>query len=111
MLWYFMTEVVKVEDNICTRNRSSHVGGIVMAEFFKIEEVKEKVILVGVSFQEGDDTQDSLDELGELAQTAGAELCCISIRFKSFGILTFCRQRICNRKCLHDRKSLREQFL
>lgn len=69
-----MTEVVKVEDNICTRNRSSHVGGIVMAEFFKIEEVKEKVILVGVSFQEGDDTQDSLDELGELAQTAGAEV-------------------------------------
>ena len=45
-----------------------------MAEFFKIEEVKEKVILVGVSFQEGDDTQDSLDELGELAQTAGAEV-------------------------------------
>ena len=33
---------------------------------------KERVILVGVSEQEGDDTKDSLEELKELAATAGA---------------------------------------
>ena len=32
----------------------------------------ERVILVGVSFQENDDTVQSLDELAELAATAGA---------------------------------------
>ncbi len=45
-----------------------------MTEAFHIEELEEKVILVGVSFQEGDDTEDSLAELGELVQTAGAEV-------------------------------------
>ena len=45
-----------------------------MTEAFKIEECKEKVILVGVSFQEGDDAEDSLAELGELAETAGAQV-------------------------------------
>ena len=35
-------------------------------------EVTERVILVGVSLQENDDTEDSLAELGELAETAGA---------------------------------------
>lgn len=43
-----------------------------MKEPFKIEEVEEKVILVGVSANEGDDTQDSLLELAELVKTAGA---------------------------------------
>ena len=41
-----------------------------MIEF---EEIKEKVILVGVSLNDGDDTQDSLTELEELASTAGAQ--------------------------------------
>lgn len=45
-----------------------------MTEAFHIEELEEKVILVGVSFREGDDTWDSLIELGELVQTAGAEV-------------------------------------
>lgn len=45
-----------------------------MTEAFHVEELEEKVILVGVSFQEGDDTCDSLTELGELVQTAGAEV-------------------------------------
>ncbi|MEY8390901.1 GTPase HflX [Lachnospiraceae bacterium 45-W7] len=45
-----------------------------MAEVFIIEEAEEKVILVGVSFQEGDDAGDSLAELGELVQTAGAKV-------------------------------------
>ena len=43
-----------------------------MAETIKMEEPIEKVILVGVSEQDGDDTEDSLAELAELAKTAGA---------------------------------------
>lgn len=39
---------------------------------FKIEEIEERVILVAVSVGEGDDTDQSLDELEELAKTAGA---------------------------------------
>lgn len=45
-----------------------------MAETFKIEELEERVILVGVSFQEGDDTEASLLELADLVDTAGAEV-------------------------------------
>ena len=51
-----------------------------MAEPFRIEEIEEKVILVGVSVQEGDDTEDSLTELGELVQTAGAEVVGVTIQ-------------------------------
>lgn len=51
-----------------------------MAEPYRIEEVEEKVILVGVSVQEGDDTEDSLTELGELVQTAGAEVVGITVQ-------------------------------
>ena len=43
-----------------------------MAEFIEIKEVEEKVILVGVSEQDGDDAVDSLSELAELVKTAGA---------------------------------------
>ena len=43
-----------------------------MTGFDIIEEVEERVILVGVSTGEGDDTEQSLDELEELAKTAGA---------------------------------------
>ena len=42
-----------------------------MAETFKIEELEEKVVLVGVSAQDGDDAEDSLLELAELVKTAG----------------------------------------
>lgn len=45
-----------------------------MAESFMVEKIEEKVILVGVSFREGDDTEDSMTELAELAETAGAEV-------------------------------------
>lgn len=45
-----------------------------MTESFKIEEMEEKVILVGVSFREGDDTEDSMIELAELVETAGAQV-------------------------------------
>ena len=44
-----------------------------MAESLK-KQAQEKVILVGVSFREGDDTQDSMIELAELVETAGAEV-------------------------------------
>lgn len=45
-----------------------------MAETIEIKEVEERVILVGVSEQEGDDAQDSLTELAELVKTAGAQV-------------------------------------
>lgn len=43
-----------------------------MAEMIELKQVKEKVILVGVSTDDHDDTEKSLDELEELASTAGA---------------------------------------
>lgn len=45
-----------------------------MNEGYPIETLAEKVILVGVSEQEGDDAEDSLSELAELVHTAGAEV-------------------------------------
>lgn len=41
-------------------------------ELYEFGEMKETVILVGVQSMDGDDTEQSLDELGELARTAGA---------------------------------------
>ena len=38
---------------------------------FDTKQENERVILVGVQTADGDDTQDSLDELEQLAQTAG----------------------------------------
>ena len=43
-----------------------------MAKPQEIEEIEGKVILVGVSEQEGDDAEDSVTELAELVKTAGA---------------------------------------
>ena len=43
-----------------------------MAEMIELKDVEEKVILVGVSTDDHDDTQKSLDELEELVATAGA---------------------------------------
>ncbi len=44
-----------------------------MGELYEIKEKEERLILVGVAVSDGDDTADSLDELEELAKTAGAE--------------------------------------
>ena len=44
-----------------------------MAEMYEMKENEERLILVAVATQEGDDTEESLDELEELAKTAGAE--------------------------------------
>ncbi|MGN0169572.1 MAG: GTPase HflX [Lachnospiraceae bacterium] len=43
-----------------------------MAELIENKEVEEKVVLVGVCLSEGDDTEDSMTELEELCETAGA---------------------------------------
>ena len=43
-----------------------------MAEMIELSKIQERVILVGVSTDDHDDTQKSLDELEELAATAGA---------------------------------------
>lgn len=43
-----------------------------MGELYEIKEKEERLILVGVAVSDGDDTQESIDELEELAKTAGA---------------------------------------
>ncbi|SHK63084.1 GTP-binding protein HflX [Anaerocolumna jejuensis DSM 15929] len=43
-----------------------------MSELYEIKEQEERLILVGVETGPGDDTEDSLEELKELAKTAGA---------------------------------------
>lgn len=43
-----------------------------MAQTYENEQMEEKVILIGVSEQDGDDAEDSLAELAELVKTAGA---------------------------------------
>lgn len=45
-----------------------------MGEPIVLEDFKERVILVGVSEQNGDDAEDSLAELAELVKTAGASV-------------------------------------
>lgn len=43
-------------------------------EFYEFNEVEERVILVGVQAMTGDDTEESVNELGDLADTAGAKV-------------------------------------
>ena len=45
-----------------------------MAEIYENQETEEKVILIGVSTQEDDEVEASLEELAELASTAGARV-------------------------------------
>ena len=51
----------------------------------RMEEAKERFLLVGVSEQDGDDAKDSIEELKALAETAGAQ---------SVGILIQNRERM-----------------
>lgn len=44
-----------------------------MEQLYDIKEETEKVLLVGVALNDSDSVETSLDELGELAETAGAE--------------------------------------
>ena len=44
-----------------------------MAELYDMQEVQERLILVGVATSEQDDTKESLEELKELVKTAGAQ--------------------------------------
>lgn len=55
-----------------------------MAEVFEIEEIEEKVILVAVSEQDGDDAEDSVAELAELVKTAGATVVGTLIQKREF---------------------------
>lgn len=43
-------------------------------EVFDLSDKTERVLLVGVQENDGDDTEESLQELAELAKTAGAEV-------------------------------------
>jgi GTP-binding protein HflX len=43
-----------------------------MPEMIELDDIQEKVILIGVSLQDGDDTKESLEELEDLVKTAGA---------------------------------------
>ena len=43
-----------------------------MTKIYETEELQEKVILVAVDLEDGTDVEHSLDELSELAETAGA---------------------------------------
>lgn len=45
-----------------------------MTDLYENQDAKEKVILIGVSTREDEDVEASLDELEELADTAGAEV-------------------------------------
>ena len=45
-----------------------------MSETFEIKDIEEKVVLVGISEQDGDDANDSLLELADLVKTAGAKV-------------------------------------
>ena len=40
----------------------------------ELNEIQEKVLLLGVQEADGDDTEESVRELGELAATAGAQV-------------------------------------
>ena len=44
-----------------------------MTEFIENKEIKERVILIGISTGDGEDAQASLQELSELVKTAGAD--------------------------------------
>ncbi|WP_099470030.1 GTPase HflX [Konateibacter massiliensis] len=44
-----------------------------MSEMIELDEIQEKVILIGVCLNDEDDTRESLEELADLVKTAGAE--------------------------------------
>ena len=44
-----------------------------MAQIFETDEQQERVLLIGVSLEDEQETANSLEELKELAKTAGAE--------------------------------------
>jgi len=58
--------------NDCIRRQQNPVMEDNVKEAEKIEEVEERIIPVGVATSEKDGTEESLDELEELAKTAGA---------------------------------------
>lgn len=57
---------------------------------YETEQKKERVILVGISLSDAEDVDQSLDELEELARTAGAECVGRVIYFKKSWIYLRC---------------------
>lgn len=64
-----------------------------MADTIKIEDIEERVVLVGVSEQDGDDADDSLSELAELVKTAGATVVGTLIQRRENSSGHVCRHR------------------
>ena len=60
-----------LSDYLSERNKK--IKGNIYMTVYETDEIIERVILVGVAFDTDDDTERSLDELGELAKTAGAQ--------------------------------------
>lgn len=50
--------------------------GVILTELYETQKKEERLLLVGVSVSDENETRDSLDELEELAQTAGAVTIC-----------------------------------
>ena len=50
--------------------------GVILTELYETQKKEERLLLVGVSVSDENETRDSLDELEELAQTAGAVTVC-----------------------------------
>lgn len=70
-----------------------------MADTIKIEDIEERVVLVGVSEQDGDDADDSLSELAELVKTAGATVVGTLIQRRENSSGHVCRHRQGGRDC------------
>ena len=67
-----------------------------MGEPIVLVDFKERVILVGVSEQDGDDAEDSLAELAELVKTAGASVAGTLIQKRHCGPRSFPYSKTCS---------------
>lgn len=59
-----------------SRPGTGRIRGVKLAELYETQKKEERLLLVGVSVSDENETRDSLDELEELAQTAGAVTIC-----------------------------------
>ena len=59
----------------------------------ELNEIQERVLLLGVQEADGDDTEESVRELGELAATAGAQVAGSVIQKREMRCARFCGRR------------------